>query len=186
VVTSGGVGPTHDDVTVRAVALALGRPVVRAQRLVEEVQRHYGDRVTPESLRLADVPQGAELLEPRGNWYPVISCDGVFMLPGVPSLFRTLLETVLERLPPGHLHMRSLFLSLGESELAAGLDDVALAMPDVAIGSYPQFDRGCDYRVKVTLECQDQARMEEAAQKLLARWPESVLVRSEAVQLGEA
>src|SRR5581483_2710921 len=62
-VTSGGVGPTHDDVTVRAVALALGRKVVRLPRMEALVKEHYGDRATPEAMRLADAPAGGELLE---------------------------------------------------------------------------------------------------------------------------
>jgi molybdenum cofactor synthesis domain-containing protein len=185
IVTSGGVGPTHDDVTVRAVALALGRPVVRLPRLVEEVTRHFGERTTPEALRLADAPEGAELLEPRGTWYPILACDDVFMLPGVPSLFRTMLETVLERLPSTPLHTRSVYLKLGESELAHGLDAVALAMPDVAIGSYPQFDRSIDYRVKVTIEATRLPRVEEAARRLAAHWPPDAVVRTEQDTLGE-
>jgi molybdenum cofactor synthesis domain-containing protein len=185
IVTSGGVGPTHDDVTVRAVALALGRAVVRMPRLVDDVSRHYGERLTPEALRLADVPEGAELLEPRGSWFPVMSCDGVFLLPGVPSLFRLMLETVLERLPSTPLHLRSFYLRLGEAELARGLDAVALAMPDVAIGSYPQFDRSLDYRVKVTLEAGHIDRVEEAARRLSGHWPADAVVRSERDVLGE-
>jgi molybdenum cofactor synthesis domain-containing protein len=185
VVTSGGVGPTHDDVTVRAVALALGRAVVRLPQLVEEVTKHFGERTTPEALRLADAPEGAELLEPRGNWYPVLACDDVFMLPGVPSLFRLMLETVLERLPSTPLHLRSVYLRLGEAELAHGLDAVALAMPDVAIGSYPQFDRSLDYRVKVTIEATSLPRVEEAERRLSAHWPADAVVRTEMDIPGE-
>ena len=116
VITSGGIGPTHDDVTVRAVALALGRKVVRVPELAEDVQRHYGDRVTPAALRLADAPEGAELITRDGSWYPVLACEGVFMLPGVPSLFKVQLESVLPRIPGTPLYIRSLYLRLGESE----------------------------------------------------------------------
>jgi molybdenum cofactor synthesis domain-containing protein len=185
IITSGGVGPTHDDVTVRAVALALGRAVVRVPRMVEELTRRYGERLTPEALRLADVPEGAELLEPRGSWFPVMACDGVFLLPGVPALFRSMLETVLERLPSTPLHLRSVYLRLGEAEIARGLDAVALAMPDVSVGSYPQFDRGLDYRVKVTLEAQRLDRVEEAARQLSGHWPADAVVRTELDVLGE-
>jgi molybdenum cofactor synthesis domain-containing protein len=179
VITSGGIGPTHDDITVRAVALALGRPVVRIPELAEEVRRHYGERTTAEALRLADAPAGAELITRDGSWYPVLSCDGIYMLPGVPHYFKLQLETVLDRLPGTPLHLQRLFLRPGEAELAAALDEIALAMPDVAIGSYPQFEPGLDYRVKVTIEAADRARVELAGQRLLAKLPEGAVAWTE-------
>lgn len=179
VITSGGIGPTHDDVTVRAVSLALGRRVVRVPELAAEVTRYYGAKVPPEALRLADAPEGAELLTRDGAWYPVLACEGVYMLPGVPQLFKLQLETVLARLPGSPLYLKSLYLGLGEPELAAALDQVAAAMPDVAIGSYPQYEAGLDYKVKVTIEAKDLAAVEEAVTRLLAQWPEDVVVRVE-------
>src|SRR4051812_3719441 len=62
VLTSGGIGPTHDDVTVRAVALALGKPVVRLPEMEKLVREHYQGRLTPEALRLAEAPEGSELI----------------------------------------------------------------------------------------------------------------------------
>jgi molybdopterin-biosynthesis enzyme MoeA-like protein len=179
VITSGGIGPTHDDVTVRAVALALGRTVVRIPSLAEEVKKFYGDRVTPEALRLADAPEGAEMLPREGSWYPVLAVDGVFMLPGVPQLFRLQLETVMPRIPGTPVHLHSLFLKPGEPELAAALDHVAAAMPDVAIGSYPQFEPGLDFKVKVTVESTDRARVEDAVRRLVEMWPTDAVVRME-------
>lgn len=179
VLTSGGIGPTHDDVTVRAVSLALGRKVVRVPSLAQDVKRYYGDRATDEALRLADAPEGAELITRDGAWYPVLACDGVFMLPGVPQLFRLQLETVLPRLRGAPVFLTTLYLQQGEAELAKALDDVALAMPDVAIGSYPQFEPGLDYKVKVTVEAARADRVEAAVEKLRATWPSSAVVRTE-------
>lgn len=179
VFTSGGVGPTHDDVTVRAVALALGRPVVRLPEMESLVKEHYGERLTPEALRLADAPQGAELWQQKGLKYPVLACDGVFMLPGVPQLFRLQLETVLERLPTGRLCIQVLYLSASEPEIAKGLDQVALAMPHVAIGSYPTFDPDADYRVKLTIEHQDDEPVAQAVQRLEQVLPSGSILRRE-------
>src|SRR6185295_9909895 len=86
VLTSGGIGPTHDDVTVRAVALALGRKVVRLEEMVKRIRDHYGEGVPAAALRMADAPEGAELWIQEGTWFPVLTCDGVHMLPGVPQL----------------------------------------------------------------------------------------------------
>ena len=179
IVTSGGVGPTHDDVTVRAVALALGRRVVRLPEIEAMVKEHYGDRFTPESLRLADAPDGSELVRQEGVWYPVLACDDVFMLPGVPELFRLQLETVMGRLPKGSLSTAVLYLSASEPEIAGVLDAVALALPHVPIGSYPNFDEALGYRVKVTIEHAEEAPVREAVQRLEQKLPPGCILRRE-------
>ncbi len=179
IVTSGGVGPTHDDVTVRAVALALGRRVVRLLEIEQLVKEHYGDRVTPEALRLADAPEGSELWSQEGMRYPVLTCDGIFMLPGVPQLFRMQLETVLARLPASPLAMSVLYLSASEPEIARALDQVALAMPHVAIGSYPSFDEGSGFKVKVTIEHASLQPVAEAVKRLEQVLPNGSILRRE-------
>lgn len=179
VFTSGGIGPTHDDVTVRAVALALGRKVVRSKEMEALVRQHFGEPLSSEALRLADAPEGAEMWQQEGIWYPVLTCDGVFLLPGVPQLFKVQLETVLARLERAPVYLRCLFLSAQEAEIAGVLDRVALAMPHVSIGSYPSFDRGSDYRVKVTVEHAEQAPVEEAVARLLMELPKSCVLRTE-------
>lgn len=179
VFTSGGIGPTHDDVTVRSVALALGRRVVRLDSMAKRVREYYGDATTPEALRLADAPEGAELWTQKGIWYPVLSCDGVYMLPGVPQLFKLQLETVLERIEMRPIFVRCIFLSAREHEIAHAIDQVALAMPDVAIGSYPNFDPAIDYTVKLTVENVEREPMERAFQALIAALPKEKLLRVE-------
>ena len=179
VFTSGGIGPTHDDVTVRAVALALGRKVVRLEEMVRRIRDHYGEGAAPAAFRMADAPEGAELWAQEGSWYPVLTCDGVHMLPGVPQLFRHQLETVLARLPGAPVHVRSLYLRAGEAEIAGALDAVALDMPQVSIGSYPSFDRAIDYSVKVTIEHADQGPVEEVLDRLRRTLPEGSILRVE-------
>jgi molybdenum cofactor synthesis domain-containing protein len=178
-VTSGGVGPTHDDVTVRAVALALGRKVVRLPRMEALVKEHYGERATPEAMRLAEAPEGAELWDIPGHWYPVLTCDRVFMLPGVPMLFKAQLETVLERLPGFSVEMVCLYLDSREADIAPVLDAVALAMPDVALGSYPTFDPEAGYRVKLTVEHATKERVTQAVTRLEATLPAGSILRRE-------
>ena len=178
VFTSGGIGPTHDDVTVRAVALALGRPVVRLPEMVELIRQKY-DHVTEEALRLADAPEGAVLLDQEGTWFPVLTVDNVFLLPGVPQLFKIQLETVLARMGGKPVHLRSLYLRLGESTIAAVLDRVALDMPHVAIGSYPVFDSALDYRVKVTVEADAPGPVEDAVARIRGGLPAEAVIRQE-------
>ncbi|MDY7231686.1 competence/damage-inducible protein A [Hyalangium rubrum] len=178
VFTSGGIGPTHDDVTVRAVALAMGRPVVRLPEMVELVRRKY-DHVTEEAMRLADAPEGAELLYQEGTWFPALTVDNLFLLPGVPQLFKIQLETVLARLKGSPVHLRNLYLRLGEGAIAAVLDRVALDMPHVAIGSYPVFDAGLDYRVKVTIESAESGPVEDATARIRGGLPADAVIRQE-------
>jgi molybdenum cofactor synthesis domain-containing protein len=178
VFTSGGIGPTHDDVTVRAVALALGRQVVRLPEMVALIRKR-SEFLTDEAMRLADAPEGAVLLPQEGTWFPVLTVDNIFLLPGVPQLFKLQLETVLTRLRGTPMHLRCLYLRLGESAIAAVLDRVALDMPHVAIGSYPVFDAALDYRVKVTIEASELAPVEDALARILGGLPSGAVIRQE-------
>lgn len=177
VFTSGGIGPTHDDVTVRAVALALNRRVVRLPEMEALVRDHYGVGLSPETLRMAEAPEGSELIQQPGIWYPVLCCDSVYMLPGVPQLFKLQLETVLPRLEGAPVILRALYLSLGEPEIARVLDAVALASPSVAIGSYPTWDREAGYRVKVTVEHRLQGPVDEVVERIQRELPPGAVIR---------
>jgi molybdenum cofactor synthesis domain-containing protein len=178
VITSGGVGPTHDDVTVRAVALALQRPVVRLPEMEARIRGYYGDRpVPPEALRMAEAPAGSELIASADTRFPVLACEGVFMLPGVPQLFRVQLEAVLPRLPGVSVCLRQLFLDRSEADIAAALDAVALANPAVSIGSYPTWGEEADHKVRLTVEHSDAAQVDAAVEELRRRLPPGAILR---------
>ena len=179
VVTSGGIGPTHDDVTVRAVALAMGRSVVRLPEFVALLARGHPEPLSPEALRLAEAPAGTVLLAPPGAPYPVLSCDGVFLLPGIPALFRLQLETVLATLPRGQVHLRSLYVSRSEAEIASALDRVALGTPEVDIGSYPAVAAGADHRVRITVEGDEATRVDAVVARLREELPPDAVLRVE-------
>jgi molybdenum cofactor synthesis domain-containing protein len=180
VITSGGVGPTHDDVTVRAVSLALGRPVVTLPKMVTILRDAWGETPPPaEALRMAEGPEGAQLIASSDTRFPVLMASDVYMLPGVPELFRSQLETVVARLPGQPVSLRTLYLQARESDLARVLDATAAAMPDVAFGSYPTFDATLDYRVKVTIEHADQARVAAASERLRRDFPAGIIVRED-------
>lgn len=180
VFTSGGIGPTHDDVTVPAVARALGRPLRRHPELEAILraghERATGTREVPEPiLRMADVPEGTRL---AGGGFPCLQVENVVMLPGVPQFFRAQLDRFLPALATTPFQLAILFLGVGEDRIAEALDEVAQAHPEVDIGSYPRFDEA-DHRVKVTLECKDVARVRAAREALLARLPAGAVLRSE-------
>lgn len=180
-VTSGGVGPTHDDVTVRAVAMALRREVVRLPEMESRLRAHFAERQRPipdEALRMAEGPAGSTLIDSEDARFPVLECDGIFMLPGVPQLFRVQLEAVLPRLPGTPVSLRQLYLNAAESDIASALDAVALANAHVAIGSYPTWG-DADYRVKLTIEHTSAGETARVVDALKAKLPAGVILREE-------
>lgn len=179
--TTGGVGPTHDDVTLAAVARALGRKVIRDPRLEETLRaihrrHHAGEELPGEALRMADVPEGTRLEgDPE---YPTLVVENVVMLPGVPQFCRFQFERIAGTLAAPPFHLACLYLRVGEGPIAALLDRVVASHPEVEIGSYPRFD-GADHRVKLTVESKDEGKVLRARDALLAALPPGVVVRVE-------
>lgn len=176
--TSGGIGPTHDDVTVAGVARALGRRVVRHPEIEEGLRAHYGPDMPEEALRLALVPEGAALFRTPRSWYPVVAVEEIYLLPGIPELFRLHVNGLVERYRGAPFHLRCVYLAAGEPEIAAILDRIAREHPLVAIGSYPRID-DADHRVKLTLEAQAVEPVERALQALLDALPKRFVIRVE-------
>lgn len=176
--TSGGIGPTHDDLTVAGVARALGRGVVQHPDLVAALEAHYPKPLRPEAMRLANVPEGAELIRSPRSWYPLIAVEEIYLLPGIPELFRMHLDGVADRYRDTPFHLRSVYLCLGETEIASVLDRIAFEHGGVALGSYPRIDTK-DHRVKLTLEAREVAKVEAALTDLLGSLPEGAVVRVE-------
>lgn len=176
VFTSGGVGPTHDDVTIAAVARAFGRKVVRCERLEELLREVIGDDVTEHHLRMALVPEGTELVvEPGGRW-PTLLLENVFILPGLPEVFRHKVPAIRERVGAGPPFVsRFVCLSLDEGRIAGVLEELSGLYPDVQIGSYPTWSNP-EYRVKVTVDGRDDRRVSEVLDEVRARVPRDSLV----------
>lgn len=181
---SGGIGPTHDDITVESVSAALDVPVVRSDALVQLIERHYRDRhpdgsLPPEAYRLAEIPQGARLIQHAGIWYPAIAFEELYLLPGVPMLFKHQFDAIADRFRDAPFHLRQLYLSLGEVPITAALDAVVARHPEVGIGSYPRFDGVADYRVKLTVESRDREAVERAFADLKASVPAGSILRED-------
>jgi molybdenum cofactor synthesis domain-containing protein len=169
VFTSGGVGPTHDDLTIEGVARAFGRPVVRHPELESMLRGYFGDGIDESRLRMADTPEGSELIRGKEIKWPVLSIANVFILPGVPELFRSKFEAISERFRAEPFHTSAIYTQEDEFDISARLTEVATSHPDVEIGSYPTFTRR-DYKVKITIDSREAssvARAREALLKLL-------------------
>ncbi len=166
VLTTGGVGPTHDDVTFEGVARGLGVPLERRPELVGMLER-FGLPLTPASLRMATVPAGAEIIVDGPDDIPIVRAANVYVFPGVPSLFRRGFERVAGRFAGPVVLDRRVATRAGEVEIAPLLTEVQGRFPAVAIGSYPRRDR-----VLVTFESRDVAALHAAFAAVRAGLPD--------------
>jgi molybdopterin-biosynthesis enzyme MoeA-like protein len=168
VFTSGGVGPTHDDVTIAAVARAFGRPVVRSPELEALLRRHLGARLTERHLRMADLPEGYSLEHAAGAPWPAVVVDNVYVLPGLPEVFRMKLPIIRERFSgDAPFVSRAVYTLCDEGEVAELLESLVAEHREVAIGSYPVWGND-HYRVKLTFDGKDAVRVAAAAAALVA------------------
>ena len=142
VFTSGGIGPTHDDITVDAISKALAVPVIEHPLAAEKIRSYYKARdleATPARMRMARTPEGAELIENPVSGAPGVRIGNVFVMAGVPRIFQAMLNAVEGAIERGAvIHARAATAKgLPESMLAAQLGELQSALKDVSIGSYP-------------------------------------------------
>jgi molybdenum cofactor synthesis domain-containing protein len=178
VFTSGGVGPTHDDVTILGIARAFNRPIVRHPDLERRIKSFVDGEVDESRLRMADVPEGSELIDAPELRWPMLAVKNVYILPGVPEHFRRKFMAIRERFRVAPFYVRAIYTLEDEFDLAENLRAVADAHPRVAIGSYPSFSSK-EYRVKLTLESKDPDALEAAVNDLMAALNHDKFVRSE-------
>lgn len=183
VFTSGGVGPTHDDVTIVGVAQAFNLPMQRHPDLAALLTAYYQSLPKAEgstdeaeatrrellarNLRMADVPAGTQLLSDGDLKWPVLCVRNVHVLPGIPEIFRRKFLAIRERFRESPFTLHQILVRSEEGEIAHILDDIAARFPDVALGSYPRMEPAADHhRVRLTLEGKDAARVALASDEL--------------------
>ena len=143
--TTGGIGPTHDDITVDAVAQALGVPVIVHPEARAILERYYEDKggINEARLRMARVPEGAELIPNRKSGAPGIRRGNVILMAGVPHITAGMLDALTGKLEGGApLLSETLGCWIAESEVATLLREVEKAHENCQIGSYPFFREG--------------------------------------------
>jgi molybdenum cofactor synthesis domain-containing protein len=171
VFTSGGVGPTHDDITLEAVADGFGVATEIHPQLAALVKAHYGAACTADHLLMARAPVGAQLRSSREVLWPTIVMHNVWVMPGVPELFRMKLLIVREHLMgPSPIVSRALFTQIEETDLKPLLDRTVALHPGIEVGSYPKwFD--ASYKTKITFDGVVESQVEAAVQELIALLP---------------
>jgi len=142
VFTSGGIGPTHDDITADAVAKAFNVPIIEHPEAIALIEKWYAARnedVTPARRRMARMPEGARLIQNPVTGAPGVGIENVFVMAGVPSIFQGMLNAIDGEIQGGtHIHSCAITAEgLPESRLADQLADIQSALKGVSIGSYP-------------------------------------------------
>lgn len=178
VFTTGGVGPTHDDVTIAAVAQGLQRQVVIHPDLEALIEQHWRDRPSAARKKMASVPEGVQLLLEPSLPIPVLQVENVYIFPGIPQLLRRKFESMKERFRDLPYHGRQVYVTARESSFTHLLDIAVREFPEVTFGSYPEVHNP-EYRVKLTLESKDAACLAQAYERLLALFPPDYIRRVE-------
>jgi molybdenum cofactor synthesis domain-containing protein len=176
VFTSGGVGPTHDDVTIEGIARAVRVEVIRHPLLLERLGELFQGPLNEARLKMTEVPAGAELLAMDALLVPVLAIRNIFVFPGVPEIFRRKFEAIKERFRELPFLLKSVYVRIGEGSLAEHLNAMLRAYPELLCGSYPEFSNP-EYKVRVTLESKESTYLEGALQDLLRRLPPEAVVR---------
>ncbi len=179
VLTSGGVGPTHDDVTMESIALAFGTSLITHARMEELLRKALKGQEPNESmLKMCQMPEGSELIEGTDLWFPLVTMRNVFIFPGIPKLLRAKFDSARHHFRGEPVYLRRVFVSCMESDVAQDLNELLVEFPELMLGSYPRVT-DADYRTMLTLESRDKAYLTRAVDSLVARIPSEWLLRVE-------
>lgn len=177
VFTSGGVGPTHDDVTIEGIAKAFGRRVIRHPELERLLRSRYGGDLNEARLKLTEVPEGAVLVREDGLWLPAVTVENVYIFPGIPDLLRQKFESIKERFREQPYFLRRVYVKEGEGNIATYLYALLREFPDLMLGSYPDIHNS-SYKVMLTLETKDERYVQFALERLLTLLPQDSVHQS--------
>ncbi|HET7851820.1 MAG TPA: molybdopterin-binding protein [Methyloceanibacter sp.] len=173
VFTTGGIGPTHDDVTTDAMAAAFGVGVEIDERAVEAMRQGYSEmELTPARLRMARIPIGAELVDNPVSRAPGFMLGNVIVMAGIPRIMQVMLDAVAPRLKKGRpMLSRSIRIEAPEGDVAPGLAAIQAAHADVQIGSYPFFEKSKlgTYVVLRSVDSSALDRVQSALSELIAK-----------------
>jgi molybdenum cofactor synthesis domain-containing protein len=169
VFTTGGIGPTHDDITAESVAKAFDRTVVIDPEAAALLESRYGaGQVSPARMRMARVPEGATLVRNAVSAAPGFRVENVFVMAGVPAIMRAMFDELAPTLSTGpKILSRGVACNLGESLLSDPLAAIQARHPDVDIGSYPWFRQGA-FGVSLVSRGTDAALLDQVTEEIAA------------------
>lgn len=169
VFSTGGIGPTHDDITADSMAKAFGVTIDHDPRAVAILTDHYATGQLNEArMRMARIPAGADLILNKVSKAPGFTLGNVHVMAGVPSIMQAMFDEVAAKIPTGaKMLSRTVPVGMGEGRIARQLGEIQLDYPDVSIGSYPKMLDGA-FATDIVLRSRDEARLDEAARAVEA------------------
>ena len=176
VFTSGGVGPTHDDVTIEGVAHGLGVTVVRHPDIERRIRQRLGDQVNEARLRMANVPEGATLLATEAPFAAIVKIRNIYVFPGIPRILEERFHAIKESFRDTPYYLKNVYVRYGEGIIASLLNELLVKFPNLMLGSYPVLDLP-QYKVKVTLESKDANYLDQALGAFIASLPADAVHR---------
>jgi molybdenum cofactor synthesis domain-containing protein len=169
--TSGGVGPTHDDVTIEAVAQAFGVSVVMSPEMKGMLEAHYRERLTPGHLRMALIPEGGVLETTSQVPWPTVRVANTWIMPGVPQVFEMKIQVIEAKIGADRAFVsHAVYTKMDEGDLKPLLDRIVLAFPNIEVGSYPKWSDPT-YQTKLTFDGLDPALVAQARDAFIASLP---------------
>ncbi|MGR3660847.1 MAG: competence/damage-inducible protein A [Paracoccaceae bacterium] len=178
VFTSGGIGPTHDDITADCIAAAFGLNIdVRAdaRAILEARYEKMGTEINESRLRMARIPDGATLIDNPVSGAPGFTVENVHVMAGVPSVFKAMVDAIIPSLASGKpMISQTLRIDQGEGDVAGPLANLASGFPDLSIGSYPFQQQGA-YGTNIVIRGHNADRVTEAMAELIKLYPENAV-----------
>ncbi len=178
VFTSGGIGPTHDDMTMDGIAQAFDRRIELNQSMLDRMARYSDKPLNDAMKKMAMIPEGAEVLDVGGLWFPVVVVQNVHIFPGIPELFEKKFHSIRDRFSGEPFVLRKLYVRESESDIADILNALLREFPELMLGSYPRINEE-HYRVMLTLESRDEGYVDRATQTLIKSLPDDAIHKIE-------
>jgi molybdenum cofactor synthesis domain-containing protein len=161
--TTGGIGPTHDDITADSVAKAIGVPIDYHPAVVARFQERFGERLNEARLRMARIPEGAELIESATIMAPGFKIENVIVMAGVPTIMQAMMDIITPKLKAGQRMLSdSVRADALEGDIGSPLRQIAENYPETSIGSYPFVGEDNKPNTNIVVRSRDQQKLEAA------------------------
>jgi len=178
VFTSGGIGPTHDDLTMDGIAKAFDLDIVLNQSMVDRMARYSKDPINEAMKKMALIPEGAEVIDAGGLGFPVVVVSNVHIFPGIPELFEKKFDSIRDRFSGVPFGLKKIYVRENESDIAEMLNTLLIEFSELMLGSYPRINEK-EYRVLLTLESRDPEYLARATDTLISRLPKDAIHKIE-------
>ncbi len=178
VFTSGGIGPTHDDLTMDGVALAFDRVIEQNVSIAGRIERAQGKPPNESQLKMAMIPENSVLIDAGDLWFPVVVVENVHVFPGIPELLMKKFDSIRDRFRGVPFLLKRVYVKRRESDIAHSLHELLEEFPQLMLGSYPKIGEEA-FHVLLTLESRDAGYLQSSLDTLLAKLPDDAIHRVE-------